>query len=219
MGGTTTEEDLDPELLLEACLVDEIRLQCDWGEYHFAQLRQQVKSCRSHQRTKDFRDFIRDRSLAFAEVQAILTCAAAVDSIITGRGPPPPKGMTPVSDHTRAELKRRLELEQDFEIPGRARRNDLLHIAERILPWSKPGELRGDFLTGIHPKMPKEMLQPVLRALDFDTLEFAVRGEKCQLTLVEAALQRLRRATSKAAPQILRELDPNSMWSSGAGPI
>jgi hypothetical protein len=200
------EEQLDPELLLQASLLTEIQLQCFWGMYHLTQLRDHIKKTREGPRPPGgWNEFLYHRSLVFAEVQSFLTCAAIVDSIVSG-GAPPPRGVVPVSPETRTAIRRRLGLGDEFEVPGRNQRNGLVHIAERIIPWARPGGMRGDFLTGIAKETTQAQLEGVLRALDFETLEFGVLGETCNLNEVESALRKLYDESERASGAVLDEL-------------
>lgn len=223
MTETSVDEPLDPELLAEACLLSEIELQCVLAIYHYGQIRENARLARDATTAgpggrSDFTKMEYHKIIAFGEVQALLTCASIVDSIVTGRGPPPPKNIRPISRQTRNEIQRRLKLPADFAVPGRPQRNGLVHIAERILPWSQPGNVRGDLLTGIAPETTQAQLSQVLRALDFDTLKFAVLGEGCDLTEVGQSLIKLHSSAREAQDRILSELESKSQQVSGAGP-
>jgi hypothetical protein len=199
---------LERELLLEACLISEVKLQCIWAAYHLGLLRERIAESRraAEEIPRTWDQYLFHHSMAFAEVQAFLVCAAIVDSIVSG-GMPPRKGLPAINKRTRSELRRRLSLDPEFHVPGRAQRNGLIHIPERIIEWSRPVKMRADFATGIHPELTKEQLSQVLRALDFDTLEFAVVGERCRLTDIESALKTLGEAARAASKVITEELN------------
>lgn len=215
VSGRSYEEKIGTELFAQVSLIGEVRQQCEWAAYHFGSLRQNIAESTKRLGVREFGEYQRYRSLAFADVQAFLTCAAIVDSIVSGSGLPPPKGLEPVSPETRKAIRHRLELPADFQVPGRVQRNGLIHIAERVLPWSRPDRMRGDFLTGIHPEMTEEQLAEVLRALDFETLRFAVLGESCELSQVASALTQLHLASGSAIGELLKEMHRRGSASDG----
>ncbi len=202
-------ERFDAETLLQACLLSEIRDQCVWAFYHFARMEENIAESKSSPPPSDTDSAARwllCRSLVYAEAQAFLTCVAIVDGVIEG-GVPPPRGIERHSGETRRSLRQRLDLADDFKMPGRRQRNGLIHIAERIIPWSKPGRMRGDFYTGDIRTVPRNLAEQTLRALDFDTLRLAVLGDDCDLREVRRSLERVFAGTSRAQDAIGKELD------------
>ncbi len=201
-------EDLDTDTLVELCILGEIARQCAWAIPHLDALRARLPELTRKRHT--YRELTGRRGheeAAFREVQAFLTCASIADSLLTGRGPPRPRGLEGVTDAQRDTIRSELALPRDFVIGGRPQRNGLVHIEERVVPWSRPGNMRGDFFIATLSGQSETGLKQVLRALDPETLEFALLGEKCNLQEVEDSLIRLGAAAANAINRILTRVN------------
>jgi len=152
----------------------------------------------------------------FREAQAFLTCAGIAESLLTGVGPPSPRGLERITDERRASIRAKLHLPAEFTIAGRPQRNALLHIEERLVSWSKSGGLRGDFFTSptVIPDVPAAVM--ILRAFGEQGLEFSIIGEKCKLSDVETSLRQLGRAAEIAVTRIIEEWNAKAMAGQGS---
>jgi hypothetical protein len=217
--GDPMVDDLDAETLVRLSLLGEIETQCQWALDRLETIREKVKEVT----TTSFVDgnrarWFRARDDTFASVQSFLTGASIVDSIVTGRGPPRPKGMPRVSESTRRWLREQLGVGPDFEIGGRVQRNSLIHIEERLIPWSKPGGMRGDFAITSIGVTDDAVLKQTLRALDPKTLQFAVVGETCSLGEVEKSLILIAEAARRVVRATLDGVNTTSQSSDSSPP-
>lgn len=197
-------DDLDTETLIQLSLLSEIETQSRWALAHLQTVIERLDRLRQTSFLGDNRRrWFRDRDDAYSSVQAFLTCASIVDSIISGSGPPPPRGLERVSDTTRSSVREQLHLPPGFVVGGRVQRNSLVHIEERLVEWARPGGLRGDFGTISIDGQNPVALRQTLRALDPWTLKFAVVGETCNLREIEASLRNVGEAARIAHERIL----------------
>jgi hypothetical protein len=196
-------DDLDADTLVELSVLSEMELQCEWALQHLRILKEHASKLQMKRVSRRGRDrMFAERTAVFREIQSILTCAGIADSLLTGKGPPRPRGLEGVSDAQRASIRAKLNLPLDFVIPGRPQRNALIHIEERRVPWSRPGNMRGDMATAPTRIPDHPGNRQTLRAFSVNPLEFLVLGERCSLDDVEASLQLLGRAANRAADGI-----------------
>ncbi len=197
---------LDAATLVELSVLSAIELQCEWAVEHLRILKGHAGKLQMKRGTRqEWNRMFAERSAVFREIQSVLTCAAITDSLLTGKGPPRPKGLEGVSKAQRASIRAKLNLPPDFVIPGRPQRNALIHIEERRVPWSRPGSMRGDMMTSPTRIPDHPGNRQTLRAFSVNPLEFQILGERCNLDDLEASLQLLRHAANRAADGVLAE--------------
>lgn len=199
-------DDLDADTLVQLSVLSEIELQCKWALQHLRILKEHASKLQMKRGSRrEWERMSANRSAVFREIQSILTCAGIADSLLTGKGPLRPKGLEGVSDAQRASIRAKLELPQEFVIPGRPQRNASIHIEERRVPWSRPGNLRGDMMMAPTRIADHPGNRQTLRAFSVNPLEFLVLGERCSLDGVESSLQLLGRAATRAEGGILAD--------------
>jgi hypothetical protein len=210
-------DELDADTLVVLSALGEIENQCRWGLAELQVVRTRIPKLSLRGTTRRQWDrWFRNRHELFGAIQGFLTAAGIADSLVTGRGPPRPKGLVGISDQQRASIRESLGVSAGFEVGGRPQRNALVHIEERLVAWARPGGMRGDFaILGIDMQKPGA-LKECLRVFDRTTLQFGVVGEVCRLTKVEASLQQLLAASVSAHQRILAEVNARNRAASPA---
>jgi hypothetical protein len=214
------DDDLDAETLVTLSVLGEIEHQCAWALGQLAVVRNRLPKVQGGPMITeaDRKAWFRARFELFGAIQAYLTCAGIADSLLTGKGPPPPRGRLGLSEEQRQRIQGHLRLPDGFEIGGRPQRNSLVHIEERLIPWSRPGGMRGDFAVLSIDRQHPEVLAQTLRVLDPSTLDFAVVGERCNLTEVEQSLRDLLTSAVAAHTRILDEVNARERSEAESGP-
>lgn len=200
-------QDIDARTLVILSVLGEIENQCGWGLMQMEVLRSRIPGLTRDITKEKWKKWERNRFELFGAIQAFLTCAGIVDSLVTGRGPPRPKGLVGVSDEERYQIRRELRIGEDFEVGGRPQRNSLVHIEERLVPWSRPGGLRGDFGVFRISTQNSTALSQTMRAFDRETFQFGVVGQVCSLRDIELSLVKLLKKATAAHNRILSEIN------------
>lgn len=212
--------DLDSDTVVVLTVLEELAIQCKWALARMNEVRDRLSNSDRIQRLPvggpaqgHWDEWFQNRRELFGAIQSFLTCAGIADSLLTGRGPPRPRGWVGLSEEQRLTIRKELRLPEGFEIGGRPQRNSLIHIEERIVAWSSPGGMRGDFgIMGIDNQDP-EVLRQILRVIDPKTLRFAVMGDVCSLNDVQESLRHVLASSSAAVGRIIDRVS-----SSGSAP-
>ena len=201
-------DDLDEDSLAILAVLGEIERQCRWALHHLKAVETIGPSIRMKGgRAPDLKRLMTVRDGLFRELQAFVTAAATAESLLSGGGSGRRRLVARMSKTQRSEMRRRLALTKVFDRRVKSHRETLFHIEGALIPWSRPGNMRGSEVTSPSVLIDHPLNKQVLRAYGANPPTFMVLGEKLDLKTTKELLVTLNQAAARAGSEILAEVN------------